>query len=103
MPRLNAKRTSVKVVFEVHGRSAFPTDMLRYDQCYPMQSADASKIDQMNDQLERAKTGDVSIRLSSEAQSAAQHGPTDERWRTFGWKVVKNTITFYNKNGQIIL
>jgi hypothetical protein len=67
----------------VVGRSPFPFDMLRYDGATAAQSSESTKI--LNALHPTGSIFDrepVEIRLRSRV-----HGPTVERWRTFGWEV----------------
>jgi hypothetical protein len=60
--------------FTVHGRGAFPFDMLRYDACYPVLDATAlARYDQ------RA--------IVMEGVHERGWEPTVQRWRSFGWSV----------------
>jgi hypothetical protein len=64
--------------FVVTGTNSFPTDMLRYDHCWPATELDSQMIDKPR------RTGDPvkrSIRL------AGRMNPTVGRWESFGWTV----------------
>lgn len=62
--------------FEVEGKGMFPFDMLRYDQCFPV---DGSGVHNMN-----INTPDLrSVRLIS----VLPHGLSLTRWQSFGWWV----------------
>lgn len=65
----------VEVTFAVRGRSIFPFDMLRYDQCWPRTSGDVEALLHMEDRV---------VYLMTRSASA----PTVDRWRSFGWPVV---------------
>jgi hypothetical protein len=72
--------------FTAHGKYPFPTDMLRYDACYPLGPGDVSKIQEgivgpSVDQPFRDRPV-LKIRLVSYL-----HAPTEDRWRSFGWFV----------------
>lgn len=58
--------------FIVEGRGPFPVDMLRYDRCFPHDSADASQI------LEPRERRKVTLTTDSPRVTPA-------RWRSFGW------------------
>lgn len=65
----------------------FPFDMLRYDSCYP---ADGDSVKEMLESLEpsirncrRTGNGKFTVTLLS------QYLPTEDRWKSFSWKVVK--------------
>lgn len=68
--------------FTVSGSGPFPTDMLRYDTCWPASSEDAEKL------LTRGRRS-VTLRSSSEVGK-----PTTGRWQSFGWWVTSD------QNGQ---
>ncbi len=68
------------VDFVVEGRGVFPLDMLRYDECYPVNGDDAALLDSFVQ--ERRK---IMLRSLSQMQYGK---PTVERWRSFGWSVV---------------
>ena len=62
--------------FTVTGTYVFPTDMLRYDACYP--------IDETNSNIAPYDihiTGERSVNLK------ANNPPTIDRWRSFNWTV----------------
>lgn len=67
--------------FVVEGTFSFPTDMLRYDHCYPAGQDDVSKI------LDKAPRGEkMRVKLAARAEKAWR--PTEGRWRSFGWHVL---------------
>lgn len=78
--------------FEVESDSAFPLDMLRYDQCAPSCSEDVNEIGESLDRharSERCKIGGVfRVRLNVRGATKQQAFPTINRWSSFGWKVV---------------
>ncbi len=62
------------------GRSSFPLDMLRYDACWPLRSADVYAI---QDPIAHAgEDGRTSVTLA-----AGHKVPTLARWASFGWHV----------------
>ncbi len=67
--------------FTVEGRSDFPVDMLRYDNCYPDTSEDA--VNMLSDEPEPRQ-----VKLRRLVFNKTQM-PTEGRWSSFGWKVVK--------------
>lgn len=76
--------------FQVTGSYAFPTDMLRYDACYPeSERMDSAAIDAAN----RHENGPFTVTLISENEMVVRRGPTDGRWRSFGWQVVAGSFT----------
>ena len=68
-------RPRTRFEYIVTGRSAFPLDMLRYDQCWPMSSSDVAKMDAAISNPREPR----SIVMCSYTQ------PTIERWKSFGW------------------
>jgi hypothetical protein len=80
MPRTKSK------TFTVKSRFPFPTDMLRYDACHPIDTESASAI---SESLRQHHTGDApaggyTVRLRSDLPGA----PTVGRWQSFMWTVV---------------
>lgn len=75
---------STRTFFTVIGSGAFPADMLRYDECYPNSGRDVEAIMMdcvdKSSQVTRRKVQLVSHRRTS---------PTEARWRSFGWDVIK--------------
>ncbi len=57
-------------------RGNFPTDMLRYDSCWPADPVSAELV-----AIERTDNNQVSIRMRS------YEVPTIERWSSFQWSV----------------
>lgn len=77
-------------VFTVEGRGEFPTDMLRYDACWPYGSADAAAILQSIVVAERGVGSETRrINLSTDWRPA----PTVGRWDSFGWRVVPTDLS----------
>lgn len=66
--------------FTVAGSGKFPIDMLRYDECWPVDAAAASRIQA------DINTGE---RTPIQLRTNKRGGPTAARWDSFGWKVVK--------------
>jgi len=62
------------MTFDVVGRVTFPTDMLRFDQCWPHTSVDAAKIT-------LGKGGLRSITL------ATYKNPTPHKWSVYLWNI----------------
>lgn len=71
------------VVFVVADTSniPFPLDMLRYDACYPMLSAEIELLDNPRPNKKQ--------RFVTLAHNAPRKGwkPTHKRWASFGWEV----------------
>lgn len=79
--------------FTVVGRTAFPIDMLRYDQCFPASEADSSRITNtinrdrtMNPGLTSKEIGMYKIDLVMISRNNS--GPTVGRWNSFCWGIV---------------
>jgi hypothetical protein len=69
------------ITFTVEGTGNIPTDMLRYDQCWPYSTMDAvGMFREYGEPLLSRRQ----IRLCSIARV-----PTAARWESFGWRVVK--------------
>lgn len=64
-------------LFTVEGRGAFPTDMLRYNTCFPDSSVDVGNIDG----TEHRKVVLVIYHPYTKAPI------TPKRWESFGWSV----------------
>lgn len=69
------------VVFDVVGSGSFPVDMLRYDRCWPESQSDVSV----------AFSGGVTERR---VQMRGLLPPTEQRWASFGWRVVAKTKSY---------
>jgi hypothetical protein len=67
------------ITFTVQGRGQFPTDMLRYDLCWPASGNDSHAIEITYGQ---GWTAPYSVTLKGLKL------PTTGRWESFGWKVV---------------
>jgi hypothetical protein len=66
----------------IQGSSPFPMDMLRYDQCVPVNATDSCEILDSNQWAnERIFTVKVTGR--------GTNGPTSKRWASFRWHVKK--------------
>jgi len=66
----------------IQGSSPFPMDMLRYDQCVPVNATDSCEILDSNQWAnERIFTVAVTGR--------GTNGPTSKRWASFRWHVKK--------------
>ncbi len=71
----------VKVyTYTVFGIGGFPTDMLRYDSCYP---------DNESDSVQMSDYGKTYAQLSTirTIRMRSHYPPTIGRWNSFGWKV----------------
>ncbi len=70
--------------FTVEGRGAFPTDMLRYDSCYPDSSGDVLSMMIGPGDERYLKNRRVTLRTDCGVI-------TPERWLSFLWRVVSTT------------
>ncbi len=68
-----------RYAYVVKGKCEFPIDMLRYDSCYPDESADVNSILDTSDGEELGKTIEVNLR--------SYHPPSPTRWASFGWYI----------------
>lgn len=74
-----------QVVFTVAGRGRFPVDMLRYDECFPVNGDSAAAIGVTRE--EEGRSAPVrKVRLLTRRAS----GYTAARWASFGWTVLEN-------------
>jgi hypothetical protein len=87
-----------RVYFTVRGKYGFPFDMLRYDQAWPTDRG-VSGLGRVtrgdnrdyDDEGSLSKVEPVDIELVS----ASPHAPTDDRWHSFGWLVIKKETRSY--------
>jgi len=63
----------------VEGRGEFPTDMLRYDRCFPASERESYQLDRRGELRK--------VELTS-VHSTHLWNPTEARWNSFGWRVV---------------
>lgn len=69
--------------FTVRGKAYFPVDMLRYDECFPVDSADASNIEKALD-----GTSDEVFAVKLRHQTENRYWmPNEARWKSFFWTV----------------
>lgn len=76
-------------VFEVQGNGHFPIDMLRYDRCTPEQQTDVGTIEFLNRDGFSIEARNVRLVRFVHVKSDV---PTADRWKSFGWKVVSESI-----------
>jgi hypothetical protein len=79
--------------FTVRGCGDFPFDMLRYDRCYPASELESDGLD--NNRVTHChehfnKPREVKLARWVELKTGAI--PTTDRWRSFGWTVVENSV-----------
>ena len=76
--------------FTVVGRGRFPTDMLRYDACFPVGGGSASNIADCDS---NTMMEDRRVTLCRYTASKRDSGNvTERRWESFGWRVDVGTI-----------
>jgi hypothetical protein len=74
--------------FKVTGVVSFPIDMLRYDSCRPAHEHDSNAIIRTFDgHLEKPIVEVWCLNRSP------GWGPTVERWKSMGWRVMLETLT----------
>jgi hypothetical protein len=73
------------VRFKVRGKYPFPIDMLRYDGCIPDSERDSYAITATFPFGAERSELEVTLRSFHELRN----GPTQGRWRSFGWEVVE--------------
>lgn len=77
--------------FIVTGQGSFPTDMLRYDGCFPWNSEALEAMGLGLDHREVRSLGIRSVTLAT--VGSKEGGPTIERWNSFGWSCRKTYTT----------
>ncbi len=65
--------------FKVRGRTPFPLDMLRHDECWPEVEEDVVRIEQSRE---------LSIEALTVSLETWHSSPTVARWASFGWEVL---------------
>jgi hypothetical protein len=80
-----AKAVTVKR-FTVEGTYPFPTDMLRYDQCWPAREAEDSV--QLAEAMILRRHMDTNRKRQVTLVTNKTTAPTVGRWQSFGWKVI---------------
>lgn len=76
------------IEYTVEGQGYFPVDMLRYDRSWPHRQADVGLID--IPEAGRVHHGMRQVDLCMCGQTS-KDGPTEARWQSFGWRVVRIT------------
>lgn len=72
------------IEFRVSGRGEFPTDMLRYDLCWPASQGDSHSIDTWRDLVTAGGKPFATRTITLKGLKL----PTAARWASFGWTVV---------------
>jgi hypothetical protein len=75
--------------FTVEGAGTFPVDMLRYDGCYPADTESAVSMARTRRDDETFHSKVRRVRLVTCHTTKLNHGITDARWRSFGWRVTE--------------
>lgn len=70
------------MLFTVSGKYPFPTDMLRYDRCFPATSEDAENLVAALDRQQFPKRFSITLR------SDTTGNVSEERWKSFLWRVI---------------
>lgn len=70
--------------YTVMGSHDFPTDMLRYDSCWPASEQDSVQLNPHPRTETYRSTRYVTVTGLKE--------PTDGRWQSFGWRVSGETM-----------
>lgn len=67
--------------FTVRGRHDFPSDMLRYDRCWPKTEYDSAKLTP-NNRGQHQEWREIEL--------VSLRPPTEGRWYSFGWQVTES-------------
>ena len=89
MSKTRFKKTHGKKTIYVWGSGDFPMDMLRYDNCIPASSTGAAS---MAYRSKAERTVQLEMFISESA-----NGPTEERWKSFGWTVIPECLAGHSK------
>jgi len=79
-------------IFTATGVFPFPLDMLRYDTCYPHQQGDVSEIERSLDPHLGSSARQQGMQFRVTLASQIIHGPTKDRWTSFGYTVTDVTM-----------
>ena len=74
-------------VFVVVGRGDFPVDMLRYDECYPVDSEGVHNIIHRSYDVNPNTGHHFQVGREVRLATNKRFGLTAARWESFGWKV----------------
>jgi hypothetical protein len=75
-----------RYTFVVTGKGPFPTDMLRYDGCYPRDQASVNEMTYADAGIPGNYHTPHTVALSMPVEAKHQV-PTEARWLSFGWRV----------------
>lgn len=82
-------RKFIAYTFTVEGRSPFPLDMLRYDRACPYHVDDVAPLATPSREPRR-------VSLIAFTPYGNAPAPTSDRWITFGWSVIPDSIRVIN-------
>lgn len=88
-----------ELFFAVVGRGAFPTDMLRYDGCFPAQEVDSYAM--QFTYCFHEDTNNLEPRvvwLRRLVRDGSKVMPTSDRWSSLGWYVVEPSLQSWTPN-----
>jgi len=82
-----------KTTFSVVGVLSFPDDMLRYDDCAPATESDAAAIARKRHPYPDLTAARERTQVALvHAGARRSWGPTFDRWRSFNWSVIRDSI-----------
>lgn len=100
--KAKATHAVIDIVVEARGNyNPFPLDMLRYDNCVPATSEDASNI-LVSQHCTMSGIQDPSkhIRIHLRRFTASTPAPTFARWHSMGWRVLHHHEMEKHLNGN---
>lgn len=87
---IRPKPACYSLAFTVFGSGAFPTDMLRRDQCYPATNEDVNNIIWMpSEHGGDAPERHVCLIKTVKSRSQVKTAINDARWASLGWRVAR--------------
>ena len=84
-------RATKPVHFKVRGKGQFPVDMLRYDECYPVDPVSVENIQEQKREGKTESSGGRPVLRDVHLVSYKAYGPTEARWESFNWMVYWDT------------
>lgn len=86
-----------RISFTVEGHGIFPVDMLRYDNCHPVDGLSCDRITLTRDNATAeeymAPRRIEMVRYVLAGSSKESQAPTEGRWASFGWVVLRGSIS----------
>jgi len=67
-------------------------DMLRYDGCYPSDTQSAVNLTYCHRCTKELTSKPRQVHLTSRIERGVCPDPTDARWNSFGWRVIKKNM-----------